>query len=184
MKKIYFVTTNDYKFKKLSQSLDLRHIELEQLSQETPEIQAATNQEIAAFSAQWSANKFNAAVIKEDIGLYFAALKGFPGPYLNQIEKWIEADGFIALMAGKENRLAYWEYAISYCEPQNSPVTFFTHQQGRIAPEARGKNGWYADKIFIPAGQEKTSAELLDKNKYIRNEDHYNQLRQYLLSKN
>lgn len=180
MKKIYFVTTNNYKFKKFSQSLGLQHIELEQLSEETPEIQARNNQEIAAFSAEWAANKYNIPVVKEDIGLYLDALKGFPGPYLNQIEKWIETDGFINLMASKENRLAYWEYAISYCEPQNSPVIFFTHQKGSIATEARGKSGWYADKIFIPAGQEKTIAELLDENKYIRNEQHYEQLKEHL----
>lgn len=180
MKKIYFVTTNNYKFQKFSQALDVESIELEQLSEETPEIQAANNQEIAAFSAEWAANKFNLTVIKEDVGLYFEVLKGFPGPYLNQIEKWIETDGFINVMAGKENRLAYWEYAISYCEPNKSPVTFYTHQKGSIATEARGKSGYYADKIFIPEGQDKTIAELLDENKYIRNENHYSQLKKYL----
>lgn len=180
MKKIYFVTTNNYKFKKFSQSLDLQYIELEQLSEETPEIQAGNNQEIAAFSAEWAANKFNLPVAKEDIGLYIETLKGFPGPYLNQVEKWIETDGFIDLMRSKDNRSAYWEYAISYCEPGKAPVTFSTHQKGSVAPEARGKSGWYADKIFIPAGQDKTIAELLDENKYVRNEDHYSQFKTYI----
>lgn len=180
MKKIYFVTTNNYKFKKFSNALDIQGIALEQLSEETPEIQEANNQEIAAFSAEWAANKFNVPVIKEDIGLYIDTLKGFPGPYLNQIEKWIETDGFIKLMTDKENRSAYWEYAISYCEPGQSPVTFYTHQKGSIATEARGKSGWYADKIFIPEEQTKTIAELLDENTYIRNEKHYSQLKKYL----
>lgn len=180
MKKIYFVTTNNYKFKKFSRALDIKRISLEQLNEETPEIQAANNQEIAAFSAEWAANKFNVPVIKEDVGLYFEALKGFPGPYLNQIEKWIETKGFIKLMMDKKNRSAYWEYALSYCEPEKSPITFYTHQKGSIAIEARGKSGWYADKIFIPEGQNKTIAELLDENKYIRNENHYIQLRKYL----
>lgn len=180
MKKIYFVTTNNYKFKKISLALDIQDIVLVLLSEETPEIQAANNQKVAAFSAEWAASKFNKPVIKEDVGLYIDALKGFPGPYLNQIEKWIETDGFIKLMNDKENRSAYWEYAISYCEPGQSPVTFYTHQKGKIVKEARGKNGWYADKIFISEGQNRTIAELRDEGKYIRNENHYIKLKQYL----
>lgn len=181
MKKIYFVTTNSYKFRKFSQALDIPTIALEQLSEETPEIQAENNRKITAFSAEWAANKFNVPVLKEDVGLYIEALKGFPGPYLNQVEKWIGVEGFIKLMQGKQDRFAYWEYAISYCEPQQSAVTFYTHQKGSIARAARGKSGWYADKIFIPEGQDKTVAELLDEGKYMRNEEHYRQLKDFLL---
>jgi XTP/dITP diphosphohydrolase len=179
MKKIYFVTTNSYKFQKFSEAVNASEIQLEQLSEETPEIQAADNRKIASFSAEWAANKFNLPVVKEDIGLYFNALKGFPGPYLNQIEKWVETDGFINLMKGKEDRSAYWEYAISYCEPGGKPTTFYTHQKGNIAQEARGKGGWYADKVFMPEGQDKTTAELLDEEAYVRNDNHYEQLKEF-----
>lgn len=180
MKKIYFVTTNSYKFRKFSEAINATEIQLEQLNEETPEIKQTNNQEIASFSAQWAANKFNLPVVKEDVGLYFNVLKGFPGPYLNQIENWIEADGFIALMNGKDDRSAYWEYAISYCEPGGEPVTFYTHQKGSIATEARGKSGWYADKVFMPERQNKTTAELLDNNTYVRNDSHYAQLKKFI----
>lgn len=181
MKKMYFITTNSYKFQRFSQTLDIPTMVLEQLSEKTPEIQAANNQEIAVFAAEWAANKFNLCVAKEDVGLYIRALNGFPGPYLNQIEKWIELDGFIKLMADKRDRFAYWEYAISYCEPKQAPITFYTHQRGSIAKIARGKSGWHADKIFIPEGQDKTIAELLGEGKYVRNEYHYRQLKEFLL---
>ncbi|MDO8503080.1 MAG: non-canonical purine NTP pyrophosphatase [bacterium] len=181
MKKIYFVTTNTYKFQKFSQALDIPSIILEQLSEKVPEIQAANNQEIAAFSAQWAAKKFKVPVVKEDVGLYIRALRGFPGPYLNQVEGWIEAGGFVKLMADKKDRFAYWEYAISYCEPKRSPITFYAHQKGSIAITAKGKSGWDTNTIFIPEGQDKTIAELLVEKKYIRNEEHYRQLKEFFL---
>jgi len=184
MKKIYFATTNSYKFQRLSQVLDIPTIVLKQLNKEIPEIQAGNNQAIAAFSAEWAANNFNLCVITEDVGLYIEALNGFPGPYLNQVEKWINTDGFIRLMEDKKNRFAYWEYAVSYCEPKKSPVTFYTHQKGHIAKVAKGRSRWYADKIFIPEGQDKTIAELLDKEEYVRNEEHYKQLKEFLLKIN
>ncbi|GIW57640.1 MAG: non-canonical purine NTP pyrophosphatase [Candidatus Dojkabacteria bacterium] len=181
MKKIYFVTTNQYKFEKFTQAISIPGIEIEQLSEETPEIQAPNNRQIAEFSAWFTAQKINLPVITEDVGLYIQTLRGFPGPYLNQIEKWIETDGFLQLLLNKKDRSAYWEYAISYCEPRQTPKTFYTHQKGSIAKEAKGNSGWYMDKIFIPEGQVKTISELLDNREYVRNDDHYLQLKEYLL---
>lgn len=182
MKKIYFVTTNNYKFQKCLQALNVQTIELEQLIEETPEIQAANNREIAAFSAEWAANKFNLQVIKEDVGVYIENLQGFPGPYLNYVENCIKSDGFLKLMENISNRNAYWEYAIAYCEPGKKPVSFYTHQKGTIAHKAQGNSGFFIDKIFIPKGETKTTAELLDIKAYHRNNQHYKKLKDYLLT--
>lgn len=180
MKTLYFVTTNNYKFEKIIKFFSLESINIKQLKKETPEIQAENNQLVAAGSAKWAADQYNLPVMKEDIGLYIKELNGFPGPYLSQIEKWIGADGFLNLMENFKNRSAYWEYAISFCEPNGSPITFYTHQKGSIAKKSMGKSGWYADKIFIPDGKTKTISELLDEEKYNRNENHYKLLKEYL----
>ena len=180
MKKVYFITTNDFKFKKFTEAIRLDSIEISQLKEETPEIQAKNNRLIAEFSAKWAADTFNHPVIKEDVGIYIESLAGFPGPYLSDVEKQLQTDGFLRLLDGKGHRSAYWEYAVAFCEPGKEPVSFYTHQKGTIATEARGETGWYMDKIFIPEGHNKTIAELLETNEYIRNEDHYHKLKEYL----
>jgi XTP/dITP diphosphohydrolase len=182
MKQIYFITTNNYKFKKFSESVTLEGIEVQQLAKETPEIQAANNREVAEFSAEWVANEFNCPVIKEDVGMYIDALDGFPGPYLSSVEKQLKTDGFLKLLKDVTNRGAHWEYAVAFCEPGKKPVSFYTQHNGSIATEARGKSGWYADKLFILEGKDKTVAELLDTNEYVRNDKHYAQLKEYLLT--
>jgi XTP/dITP diphosphohydrolase len=182
MKQLYFITTNEYKFTRFTESAAIAGFEVLQLKEETPEIQAADNRQVAEFSAKWAAEKFQHAVLKEDVGLYIDVYDGFPGPYLSQVEKQLETDGFLKLLAGVDDRKAHWEYSIAYCEPGKEPVSFFTQHEGSIATEARGQSGWYADKLFIPEGQPQTVAELLDHKAYVRNEQHYEALKDYLRS--
>lgn len=181
MKKIYFITTNDYKFKKFKDSFNVDGIIVEQLDEETPEIQALDNKTVAEYSAKWAADKYKVPVLKEDIGLYIDALKGFPGPYLNHIEKWIDTEGFLSLMANKKNRNAYWEFCIAYCEPSDEPKSFSTYPKGTIAFEAKGDGGWIADKIFIPKRKTKTISELIDDTSFQRDNAHYLKLEDYFL---
>lgn len=180
MKKIYFVTTNTYKFNRFSEAIRLKNIRFQQLSLETPEVQASNNRIVAEFSAAWAAQKIGHTVIKEDIGMYIHALGGFPGPYLSEVEKQIKTDGFLRLMNGVTDRSAYWEYAVACCDPGKKPVSFYTQHKGTIAFEARGKSGWHADKIFVLGEGNLAIAELLDAKKYVRNQKHYHDLAQYI----
>lgn len=180
MKTIYFVTQNDYKFKKFQESVNSSLFEFAQLSESTPEIQAATNAEVASFSAKWAADKFNKPIICEDIGLYISAYDGFPGPYLSQVEKWLKTDGFLKLTENVIDKSAQWEYSVAFCAPGKEPISFSTFTKGKIAEKAQGKGGWYADKIFLPENQSQTIAQLLDLQIYKRNRDHYENLVKYL----
>lgn len=183
MKTIYFVTKSDYKFERFTASVDIPGLIFQKLKQDTPEIQSMENKEIAAFSASWAANKFRFSVIKEDVGLFIDALKGFPGPYLSHIEPLIKSGGFLKLMKTKTNRKACWKYAVAFCEPNQSPVSFFSTQEGMISFKAKGDMGYESDKIFIPSGSNQTIAELLETKQFIRNFDHYRLLEVYLRSK-
>lgn len=179
MSVFYFVTTNTYKFEQFKKIVG-NTMEVEQLSLTTPEIQAEFCKDVAAYSALWAAENTGKVVFKEDVGLHIDYLSGFPGPFLSTIEKQIKDTGFIKLMQGADDRSAYWEYAISYCEPSKEPVTFSVNHPGSIANTPKGKSGWYADKIFIPDGQVRTIAELLDAYEYVRKNEHYEQLLTYL----
>lgn len=186
IEKIYFITTNQYKFDQFAsvvKQFKLDRYSFEQLTEETIEIQAENNEQVAMFSSQWASRKYNLPVIKEDVGFYIEALNGFPGPYLSQVEKQIKTGGFLKLLGESENRNAYWQYSVAICFPEQEPVVFSTIQKGKIAITAKGKSGWYTDKIFIQVGQEKTVSELLDNNTYKRDNQHYEKLFEYLKNK-
>lgn len=180
---VHFITTNEFKFKSFIDAIDLSSYEFERLAVETPEIQADNNRAIAEYSAKWAAEKRKCAVITEDVGMYIKALSGFPGPFLSQAEKQLGAEGFLALLNDKVERDAYWEYAVAYCEPGSEPISFHAIQKGSITKEQIGTVGWPMGKIFVQDGQTETISVLLEKEIYVRNNDHYAQLRNYLSSK-
>lgn len=177
MKTIYFVTTNHIKYQKFIKSLPPEiGIKFEQLEVETPEIQAWDNKDVAEYSAQWAANTYNKAVIKEDIGMYIEAFGGFPGPYLSHVEKWLQYEGFMSLLQNAPTRKAKYELCVAYCEPGKEPTSFSTYIYGTFGYESKGKAGWIVDKLFIPDGETKTISELIDAKEFKRNEDHYTNL--------
>ena len=158
----------------------LQDFAFEQLAKETVEIQAENNEQVAIFSSQWAANKYNLPIIKEDVGFYIEALGGFPGPYLNQVEKQIESEGYLKLLDGIQNRKAHWQYSIAFCEPKKRPIVFSAHLDGVVANSVKGQSGWFTDKIFIPDKQTQTISELLDEKIYRRNNNHYVKLFNFL----
>lgn len=182
MKTIYFVTKSNYKFERFTASMELPELIFQKLEHDTPEVQSMENKEIAEYSASWAANKFRLPVIKEDVGLFIDALGGFPGPYLSRVERLIKSDGFLKLMHGKANRKARWKYVVAFCEPNQSPVSFSTTQEGTIALEAKGSAGYESDRIFIPSDFNRTVAELLNSKQFIRSSEHYRMLERYLRS--
>jgi XTP/dITP diphosphohydrolase len=179
---IYFITTNEFKFKSFAEAIHLDMYNVERLAIETPEIQADDNREVAEFSAEWAANEHNHPVITEDVGMYIQALNGFPGPFLSQAEKKLGAEGFLALLQDKEDREAYWEYAVAYCEPGKKPVSFHAIQKGNITRKQIGTVGWPIGKIFVQENYTETISQLLEKESYVRNNNHYAQLHDYLSS--
>lgn len=180
--KIYFVTTNDFKYKCFIEEVGDGPCEFIQLSMATPEIQAENNRKVAEFSARWAANTRGAPVITEDVGLYIKSLNGFPGPNLSQAERQLGAEGILSLLDNK-GRDAYWEYAIAYCEPNSDPVSFYAIQKGQIANLQTGDIGWPVGKIFIPEGESETISTLLSKENYKRNNSHYHQMKKFLKSR-
>jgi XTP/dITP diphosphohydrolase len=179
---VYFITTNEFKFKSFTDAIDLDSYNFERLAVETPELQADDNRTIAEYSAKWAAEERQCPVITEDVGMYIKTLNGFPGPFLSQAEKQLGAEGFLTLLNDKAERDAYWEYAVAYCDPGSEPISFHAIQKGSITKEQVGTVGWPMGKIFVQDGQTETISVLLEKETYVRNNDHYAQLRKYLSS--
>ncbi len=90
------------------------------------------------------------------------SLSGFPGPYSSYIFNTIGNNGILKLIG--DNRDAQFVAIIAFCDSSNEPTLFESSVAGTISKNIQD-GGWGYDPIFIPEKQNKTYAELTNKNK-------------------
>ena len=163
MEKLIYLTTNPNKVNEANEFFGKKYgfnIEIVNPDFEILEIQAETCGEVAAFSAEYGANKLGKAVLKSDSGLYIEALGGLPGPYNHYFDKQIGVEKFLELLKNEKNRKAKLEHCFAFCEPGKKAIVFSGGGTGTIAYEAKGTRGRWHDKFYIPDGESKTLSEL------------------------
>ena len=163
MEKLIYLTTNPNKVNEANEFFRKKYdfnIEIVNPDFEILEIQAETCREVAAFSAEYGANKLGKAVLKSDSGLYIEALGGLPGPYNHYFDKQIGVEKFLELFKNEKNRKARLEHCFAFCEPGKKAIVFSGGGTGTIAYEARGTRGRWHDRFYIPDGESKTLSEL------------------------
>ncbi len=163
MKKIHFVTHNENKIREFKEILE--GIEVEQINYDYPELRSDYPEEIVLEAVKKLAEKYRKPIVIEDSGLFIPALGDFPGTCSAYIHKRIGLKGILRLMEFVNDRKCYYRSAVGYCEPGKEPVSFSGEEEGTIAMEEKGNNGFGHDPIFIPKGYEKTYAEMEDVEK-------------------
>ena len=159
---VLFVSSNEEKYNEAKKILAEFGIELEFFQTELVEIQHDSLSEIASQKALDAYDKCKKPVIVEDDGLFIDSLSGFPGPYSSYIFNTIGNNGILKLI--EDNRGAEFVAIIAFCDSSNEPILFESKWLETISKNIQGK-GWGYDPIFIPEKQNKTYAELDDKNK-------------------
>ena len=178
--KITLVTGNWAKLAQAKEILTPYGVEVDNIKMDTPEIQADTVEEVAAYSAKWSSDKLKCNIVKNDTGIMIDALGGFPAAYTHYVGDTIGIDGILKLMKGIENRSARFIQALAYCEYGKEPVVFTSITEGTIAKRKSGKYGWSYDFIFIPDGETKTLGNFPDEKRFkLWNDTGYQQLISY-----
>ena len=165
MEKLIYLTTNQNKVNEANKFFGEKYgfnIEIVNPDFEIIEIQAKTCKEVAAFSAEYAANKLKKPVLKSDSGLYIEALGGLPGPYNHYFDKQIGIEKFLELLKNEKNRKARIEHCFAFCEPGKKSIVFSGGGTGTIAYESRGIRGRWHDKFYIPDGENMTLSELRD----------------------
>jgi XTP/dITP diphosphohydrolase len=159
---IAFVTGNARKFRDLQQACDSFGIGVEQLNLPIDEVQSADPEEIAVKKAKHAHRLAGGRpVLVQDTFWNIMALRGFPGAYMSEVTKWLHADDFLRLMAGKNDRTVYCRDTLVYHDGKRSKV-FVQNYQGSITDEPRGKGHVSIEQIVVMTGQAKTIAELED----------------------
>jgi XTP/dITP diphosphohydrolase len=141
----------------------------QELGIKSPPESGTTFQENALLKARHAAGQRALPAIADDSGIEVDALSGAPGVrsarYAGEaaadrdnVEKMLAALAAVPPAA----RTARYRCVIAFVRDANdvAPIIGSGSWQGRIAQAPRGAGGFGYDPIFIPAGQERTAAEL------------------------
>ncbi len=99
-------------------------------------------------------------VVGEDSGIEAAALGGGPGVQSARSGSDDPVRWLLDQLAGVEDRRARYVSELVILSPAGEELRGTGTLEGRIAAEPRGTEGFGFDPIFVPAGEERTVAEL------------------------
>lgn len=133
--------------------------ECEMLDIDYPEVQSDTLEEVVKTAMASLSGNIEGDFLIDDSGLFISSLGGFPGVYSSHIYHTIGLDGILKVLEGSEDREA--EFRCCFGLHWKGEVRLFVGSvEGSIIHERRGEGGFGYDPIFVPAGGEKTFAEI------------------------
>jgi XTP/dITP diphosphohydrolase len=171
--KLVFATNNQHKLKELQAILG-NHFELlslkdigcfEEIPEEQPTLEGNASQK-----AFYVYKKYDYSCFADDTGLEIEALNGEPGVFSARYageakNPQANMDKVLAKLKNTEHRKARFRTVISLVL-DGEEKQFDGIVEGEITREKQGDSGFGYDPIFLPAGYEKTFAEMSldDKN--------------------
>jgi XTP/dITP diphosphohydrolase len=160
--KITFVTSNRAKFRGAREILGGYGIRLARKEADLQEIQSLDVKEVALDKAIRAGRDIGGAFIVDDSGFYIKAMNGFPGALLKMTHASIGDRGILAMCRGRPLKAAFASVLVFSRPGYIRSVAFSMAIEGRLAGSPRGTRdvGWAVQRIFVPAGYNKTIAQL------------------------
>ena len=156
METITFITGNPGKVNLLRQYSDFPVIHK---SLDLVEVQSLDLTTIVEHKVKEAYRQVGGPVLVEDTSLRFLALGRLPGPLIKWFLLELGTDGLCRLLDNYANRSAVAEVLYGLYDGR-SFQTFLGAVEGAIARTPRGSRGFGWDAIFVPAGFDKTWAEM------------------------
>lgn len=156
MKEIIFITGNEHKLREAKQILK---IDIVSKKIDLRELQAVELEDVIEEKLRHGYEILKKPVIVEDTGLFFNALKGFPGALIKMLIDRVGREGIVKLLEGFEDKTATAKCAIGFTKDGKEVEIFIGEIKGQIvSPQGESGFGW--DPIFQPDGYDKTFAEM------------------------
>lgn len=165
LSELFFVSSNENKFQEAERILSNLGVKINFSKTTLEEIQSSSLSEIAEQKVISAYELVQKPVIIEDDGLFIDSLNGFPGPYSSYVYDTIGNKGIMNLLENSEFRDAEFVSIIAYLDDNDGVKLFESSIPGKISSVIE-KGGWGYDPIFIPDGESKTYANVLDKDKF------------------
>ncbi len=158
---IYIATSNANKVREIQAILNTP---VEQVEIDLSEIQSIDVEAVIEHKAREAYLRLGRPVLVEDTGLSIHAWNGLPGALVRWFLKAVGPAGICRMLDRFTDRSATAKTCLGLLD--GAQVQVFTGQiHGFIATEPRGEHGFGWDAIFIPAGFEKTFAEMSPEEK-------------------
>lgn len=167
MKKIVFATNNSHKLDEL-RKLTEGKIEILSLNDidcrdDIPET-ADTLEGNAVIKARWVKDRYGYDCFADDTGLEVSSLGGEPGVFSARYagenhDSQANMKLLLENLKDKEDRQARFRTVIALIEGEAEHL-FEGIVEGEIIKEPKGNSGFGYDPIFVPAGYDKTFAEM------------------------
>jgi XTP/dITP diphosphohydrolase len=136
----------------------------ERVSLDLAEPQALDPFDVVEAKAREAYARVGRPVLVEDSGLGVRAWRGFPGALVKWLEKTAGLEGIARMLDAFPDRSATATCAVAYYDGQKI-ATGRGEVSGSIAPSPRGAGGFGWDSLFIPAGSDRTFAEMSGEEK-------------------
>lgn len=137
MKELIFSTGNAVKFMTGSQACEKHGVRLIKRQLEINEIQGEDSEQIARDKAVKAYALINQPLVVSDDSWAFLGLKGFPGPYMSSINKWLTPEDFLRLTSSLTDRRVVLTQYIVYQKKDEQKV-FTAQSKGELLKEIRG----------------------------------------------
>jgi non-canonical purine NTP pyrophosphatase (RdgB/HAM1 family) len=144
MKAVYFVTTNDKKFRDYKDVFLALDVGLVQANVELSELQTVDGFDIAQHKLEQAKVLLpDKQVMVDDRGFAISALGNFPGPMLKLTLATIGVEGLLVLLRDKQDRTAEFTTTVGYFDGVNDHI-FEVKERGFLTTERQGENlrGW------------------------------------------
>lgn len=156
-REVYLLTGNPDKVKSAEKAFENTNIELKQLDEDYPEIQASSSLEVAKHTVEQAMEEYDKPIIREDHSVYLDAIPGFPGPYMSYFDKNIPAEKLLEILDGEE-RTGYFEIGAVLGLPNGEVKEYEFRVPIEISDEIRGdERNW--DRLMMLEGENETFAE-------------------------
>lgn len=169
MEEVIFVTHNKGKIE--SAKKHLKGVNFKTYEYELEEPRSDDIKYISKYKVEESYKLVHKPCISLDCGFWIDELEGFPRAFVNFALDTIGIKGILKLMEGKQNRKCRFTECLSYYDGKELHQ-FMGRHEGTISNEILGNDTdkkwsdiWY---IFIPAGYEKTLAQMTEEERANR----------------
>lgn len=156
MPPLTFITSSENKF---AEAVRLLGRPLARAALALDEIQETALAPVVAHKARSAYARLGGPVLVEDTGLAFAAWNGLPGALVKWFLSSLGNEGICRLLRHESNRAATATTIFGYYDGALYRA-FSGSVEGVITEFPRGTRGFGWDRIFQPAGSERTFAEM------------------------
>lgn len=172
MKSLFIGTSNLHKIEEIKEIFRKNNIEIDikcpkDFNDDSDPVEDGfIFEENAIIKARFYYDKYHIPCLAEDSGITIEYLNNFPGihskRFLNKYNDSQKNDYILKIMEGIKNRKATFHDVVCYIDENGRINTFEGLNEGEIALEQKGNEGFGYDPIFMIPKLGKTEAELGD----------------------